>query len=150
MAILHNYGPHGYIRMCLYHFLGVVLFSGLVLYSYFWLLYIFHLTLKLFFPLKSARLSNSSHARTIYIAEFLIVFLIGTCPSIIGGAISGYSISRFPPIYCDGFENQAYIFYSVTIPILTAVCISIILMILILYKVHVVSLFSYTYIFRRV
>ena len=122
-----------------YHFLGVVFFSGLVLYSLFWLLYIFHLALKLFFPLKSAKLSNSGYARIVYIAEFMIAFLIGTCPSIIGGAISGYNIKRFPPIYCDGFDDHAYIFYSVTIPILTAVCISLILMILILYKVHVVS-----------
>ena len=119
-----------------------MLFSGLVLYSYIWLLYIFHLALKLLFLLKSAKLSNSGYSRTIYIAEFLIVILIGIIPSIVSAVHSRYRISRFPPIYCDGYDDRTYIFYSTTLPILVAVCVSIILMILILYKVHTVSLIA--------
>ena len=119
-----------------------MLFSGLVLYSYFWLLYIFHLALNLLFPLKSAKFFNSGYRRTIYIAEFLIVFLIGTVPSIVSAGLSRYRISRFPPIYCDGYDDRTYIFYSTTVPILTTVCVSLILMILILCKVHNVSLIA--------
>ena len=116
-----------------------MLYSGLVLYSYIWLLYIIHLALKLFFPLKSVKLSNSSYSRGIYIAEFLIVVLIGTVPSTISAVHSKYRISTFPPINCGGHDDRTYIFYSTTLPILTAVCVSLILMILALYKVHIVS-----------
>ena len=117
-------------------------FSGLVLYSYIWLLYILHLALKLFFPLKSAKLSNSGYSRAIYITEFLIVILIGTVPSIISAVHSRYRIGMFPPIHCGGLIDRTYIFYTTTLPILVAVCVSLILMMLILYKVHMVSLIT--------
>ena len=121
---------------------GFMFFSGLVLYSYIWLIYIFHLALKLFFPLKSAKLSVSGYRRTIYIAEFLIFFLIGVVPAIVSTVHSQYRVITFPPIYCGGHDDQNYIFYSATLPILAIVCVSLILMILILYKIHIVSLIT--------
>ena len=121
---------------------GFVTFSVLVLYSYIWLVYILHLALKLFFPLKSAKFFNSGYSRAIYITEFLIVILIGTVPSTISAVHSRYRISIFPPIHCGGHIDPTYIFYLITLPILAAVCVSLILMILILYKVHMVSLIT--------
>ena len=124
----------------LYHScIGFVVHSGLVLFSYIWLLYIIHLALKLFFPLKSIKLLNSGYRRAIYVAEFLIVVLIGTAPSIYSAVHSKYRISTFPPINCGGYDDRTHIFYTAALPILTAVCVSLILMILILYKVHIVS-----------
>ena len=121
---------------------GFVISSGFVLHSYIWLLYIFHLALKLFFPQKSAKLSNSGYNRAIYIAEFLIVILIGTVPSIISAVHSRYRVGSFPPVNCGGHGDRTYIFYAITLPSLAAVCVALILMILILYKVHIVSLIA--------
>ena len=56
--------------------------------------------------------------------------LIGTVPSTISAVHSKYRINTFPPINCGGHDDRTYIFYSTTLPILAAVCVSLILMIL--------------------
>ena len=119
--------------------IGFVFFTGLVSYSYIWLLYVFHLALKLFFPLKSAKFLSSGYSKVIYFVEVLIVFLIGTVPSIVSAGLSKYRVVTFPPIHCGAYDDRTYIFYAIIVPILAAVCVSVILMLLILYKVHTVS-----------
>ena len=105
------------------------------MYAYFWLLYICHLAINIFYPLKSAKFFNS---RTIYIMELLLVCVIGVTPSVVSAALSHYEILFFPPTQCG--NNDAIRFYEVVLP--TMICITIcgILMLLILYKIHVVSL----------
>ena len=116
---------------------GCVISSALVLYTYYWLLFILHLGLKLFYPLKSAKLTDSEYSRTIYITEILIVFLIGVIPSVIVGVIFSYSINTFPPLICGTFHS--FFVYSTAFPFLVTTCINHIVMLLIIYRIHTVS-----------
>ena len=119
-----------YISVCI----GCLVTSAFVVYAYFWLLYISHLALTIFYPLKSIKLFNS---KAIYIIELSLVFVTGITPSIVSAALSHYEILFFPPTQCG--NNDAIRFYEVILP--TMICITIcgILMLLILYKIHVVS-----------
>ena len=110
-----------------------------ILYCYFWLLYTFHLALKIFYPLKSAKLFNSRYSKAVYIIAVLIGFFIATAPPIVSAGLSNYEIVTFPPVQC-GNSNRAYFFYASVVPIMTTICASMILMLLTLYKIHVVSL----------
>ena len=118
--------------------------SGIALYSYFWNLYVIHLALKLFYPIKSDKLFKSDHSRKIFIAEVLIVFLIGTIPSILIATVGpNYKIATFPPIFCG--NDGIYLLVLSVIPNLIAAFISHILILLILYKLHTVSLITIDY-----
>ena len=112
--------------------------TGTLLYTYFWLLYICHLTLKVFFPLKSAKLFNSDYSRIVYITEILIGTFIATTPSIVNTVLSNYEIIVFPPMQC-GNSNRTYFFYTLLVPVITMVSACGILMSLTLYKIHLVS-----------
>ena len=116
---------------------GCLFFCGLVLYSYIWLIYIIHLALRLFYPLKSAKLSKSEYSRAIYIGEVLIALFIASIPPIVNAGLSKYKIATYPPLYCANTDTNN--FYLTTLPILISVFISLILMLMVLYKVHVVS-----------
>ena len=120
--------------VCLQYFIvGCLIGSGIALYSYFWLLYTFHFVLKLLYPLKS-----HDYSRTIYILEVLIVLLIATAPAIVGAGLSKYRIFTFPPTHCNSYG--AFRFYSLILQVMAAVCACVVLMLLALYKIHVVSL----------
>ena len=98
------------------------------------MLYICHLALRIFYPMKSAKFFNS---RSIHIVEILIVLFIGTVPSIVSAGLSNYEIITFPPIQCA--LNREARYYEVVVPVVTSIAISEILMLLTLYKIHVVS-----------
>ena len=117
----------------------LILSAGTLLYAYFWLLYICHLTLKIFCPLKSAKLLNSHYKRVIYITGILTGISVTIVPSIVNTVLYNYEIVSFPPVQC-GNSNRTYHFYTVIFPLMITVCICGILMSLILYKIHVVSL----------
>ena len=119
------------------YFLGAVVSSGIVLYSYFWFVYVCHLALRILFPMKSTKLYNSDYSRTIYIAEVLCVVSIATVPSIIGAVLSKYRISTFPPTQCE--NDGALYFYVTIVPVMIVVCFGVIMMLLTLYKIHTVS-----------
>ena len=96
----------------------------------------------MFYPLKSAKLFNSDYSRIIYITEVLIVFLIGIIPSVILAAVgSSYTVIGFPPLYCA--INSTFRFYVTVIPILTTNSSGLILMLLVIYRLHMVSLMVY-------
>ena len=116
------------------YFLGAVVSSEIVLYSYFWFIYVCHLALRILFPMKSATLYNS---RTIYIAEVLCVVSIATVPSIISAVLSKYRISTFPPTQCE--NDGALYFYVTIVPVMIVVCFGVIMILLTLYKIHTVS-----------
>ena len=120
-----------------YNSAGCLVTSGFVMYSYFWLLYISHLALNIFYPLKSTKLFNSDYSRIIYIVEFTVIFVIGTTPSIVNAALSRYEISAFPPILCS--SNPATRFYELILPIMICIAVFGILMLSALYKIHVVG-----------
>ena len=99
----------------------------------------------MFYPLKSAKLFNSDYSRIIYITKVLIGLLIGIIPSVVLAAIgSGHTVIGFPPIYCG--TNSTYRFYVTVIPILITNGSSVTLMLLIIYRLHMVSLMVYVYV----
>ena len=136
-----------YITVCFYIiiiFVGILTTSAIVIYTYFWLLYVCHLALKVFYPMKSVRFFNSDHSRIIYIAEILIILLIGTVPSIIVATVgSNYGTIGFPVIYCA--INSTYRIYVIVLPVLVTNGASVILMLLVIYRLHLVSLMVYVY-----
>ena len=122
---------------------GCIISSGVVLYIYFWILYVSHLALKLFCPLKSAKLFSSDYRRTIYIVEVLILCFIATLPSIVtNSGLAKYKIILFPPTFCL-HSDQRYRFYATVVPVSISGCICFILLLFVLYKIHMVCLLAY-------
>ena len=70
----------------------------------------------------------------------MIALLIASVSPIVNAGLSKYKISIYPPTYCA--NDRPYNFYVTTVPILAAVFISLILMLLVLHKVHIVSFCS--------
>ena len=118
-------------------YIGFVWTSGIVLYGFFWVLYILHLALKLLYPLKSVKIDRSDYSRRIHIMEILIIFVIGTTPYIVFASNSQYEVIIFPPFFCG--YNTTYLFYGTVLPTLTIGCTGLTLMLLVLYKLHIVS-----------
>ena len=111
------------------------------MYSYLWILYVIHLAIKLFYPIKSSKLFNSDHSRKIFIAEVVIVFIIGSIPSILIATVGpNYEVVTYPPIYC-GSDGISLLLVS-AFPNLIASFVSHTLILLIFYKLHIVSLFD--------
>ena len=138
--------PTCYLWICIS--VGFLVSSGVVLYGYFWFLYVFQLALRMLFPLKSAKFFNSDYSRAIYIAEILVVFFMATIPSIVSAGLSKYKISTFPPTMCRSYGNLY--FYETIIPIISTLCFTAILMLLALYKIHLVSsIIYYIFIYHR-
>ena len=111
------------------------------MYSYLWTVYVIHLAIKLFYPIKSSKLFNSDHSRKIFIAEVVIVFIIGSIPSILIAIVGpNYEVVTYPPIYC-GSDGIPLLLVS-AFPNLIASFVTHTLILLIFYKLHIVSLFD--------
>ena len=119
--------------------LGTILSSGSIVYGYLWNLYVVHLAIKLFFPIKSSKLFKSDHSRKIFITEVVIVFIVGSVPSILIATVGPhYEIVTYPSLHCQS-DGVSLLLVSV-FPNLIVSFISHTLILLILYKLHVVSL----------
>lgn len=118
--------------------IGFVWTSGITLYGFFWCLFVFHLALKLLYPLKSSKLDNSDFSKKVHVIEILTVFVSGTTPYIVFASTSKYQYARFPPFYC--VYNTTYYFYATVLPALAIGCVGLTLTLLVLYKLHIVSM----------
>ena len=96
------------------------------------------MVLELLYPLKSSLLFNTEYSRAVHATQILIALFIATTPSVVGVILSKYRINTFPPRVCDSYG--VFRLYSLIVPVMIAVCISVILMLLALYKIHVVSI----------
>ena len=101
------------------------------------------MALKILFPLKSVELFDPGYSRIVYIAEVLIALCIATAPSIVNVGFSSYGIITYPPIATMWKLHRVYYFYTSVIPIMTVICICGILMLLTLYKIHMVSHYAF-------
>ena len=118
-------------------FVGFILSSTIVLYSMFLLVYVFHLSLRLLYPVKSRKLDQSEYSGKIHIVEVACVFIVGTVPYLALAAASKFQIGVFPALLC--VVTASYNFYGSIVPTIFLGCISLILMSLVLYKIHIVS-----------
>ena len=116
---------------------GLIATSTVVLYCAVWCLYIFHLLLKLVFPIWSTAIYNSTHSMKIHIIELTCVFIVGTVPYIAFASASKNQFGSLPPRGCSG--DAVYSFYSLVIPTVILSCSSLVMMLVILYNIHIVS-----------
>jgi len=126
--------------MCFMHVFcltGFITGSTVVLYCAYWCLYIFHLLLKIVFPVWSRFLYTSARSTKIHTIEVATVFIVGTLPNIVLAGTSKYVILAFPPTGCSG--NAVYTFYTLIVPTVMLSCCSLVMMLIILYNIHIVS-----------
>ena len=107
------------------------------------------MTLKVLFPLKSAKFFKSDYKKVVYFTEILFGIFVTTAPSIVNAVLSNYGIVTFPPVFC-GNSNGTYYFYTVVLPAMTTICLCGILTSLTLYKIHVVSFVWFRIVFTAI
>ena len=122
------------VYICL---VGFTYYSITSLYAYFWLLYTLHLFLRIASPLRMAQLEQSKHAQIIHSIEITFVVLLATVPYIVFASQEQFHIVSFPPLYCGAGPSQN--FYSNIVPTILATCASLIMMVIMMYKIHIVS-----------
>ena len=83
------------------------------------------------------KLEQSKYARVTHIIEVAIAVLLGTVPYIFIAANSRFHIGIFPPLYCGA--DPVYSFYATILPTVLVYCASLIMMLFMLYKIHIVS-----------
>ena len=100
--IIHRWQTYTYFKLfnC-YIYVSTMLSSGAAVHNYLWIVYIVHLAIKLFYPIKSSKIFNSDYSRKFFIAEVIIVFVIGSVPSLLIATVGpDYEIVTFPPLFC--------------------------------------------------
>ena len=118
-------------------FVGFVYITIISLYCYFWFLYTLHLFLRVANPIRMVKLEQSKYSRLIHIIEVAIAVLIGTVPYIFFAVNMNFHIAGFPPHYCA--TGPVHFFYGTILPTVLASCASLIMMLFMLYKIHIVS-----------
>jgi len=113
-----------------------------------WFVYILHLYLTLIYPLKTSQINKVLSSRVTHITEVVAVFTIVTAPNIYFLATSQYQIVTFPPMLCAAGANVN--FYGIIFPTVVINCASLITMLLVLYKIHSVSILLAFYYYQYV
>jgi len=116
-------------------FIGI---TSIVMYSLFWFVYILHLYLTLLYPLKLYRINRILKSRVTHVVEVLFVIIVVTAPNIYLLASSQYRIINFPPLFCAAGVDVN--FYGIIFPTVVINCASFIMLLLVLQKIHRVSL----------
>ena len=101
-------------------------------------MYVFHLLLKLAYPTKSIKLDELHYSMKIYYIEVVCAFIVGTVPYIILASLSKFQIVNFPPLYCGGDATGT--FYGIILPTVVLNCTTLILLLIVLYHIHTVSI----------
>ena len=116
---------------------GFIVFSVLVMYSLFWLIYILRLLLVLMYPLPSSRVYKLICNRKIQIMEVVCVFIVSVIPNIVLVATSKFHITSYPPVSCGA--SVEITFYGCVIPTMSINFAGLIVMLFVLYRIHYVS-----------
>ena len=123
-----------YLWKC--HFIGMIVFAGFVMYSVYWLLYAFHLYMKVAHPYYSILFDGWHRTKKFYYFEIVFFTLIGTLPYLILASLSEFRIVYFPPVFCAlSAEGN---FYGAIFPTIVVNCTTLIILLLVLYHVHMV------------
>ena len=119
------------------HYIGMIVFAGFVMYSVYWLLYAFHLYMKVAQPEYSMLLDSWHRTIKFYYLEVGLVTIIGTVPYIVLAGLSEFDISQFPPQFCG--ISVVGNFYGFVFPTVIVNCATVIILLLLLRHVHIVS-----------
>ena len=115
----------------------MIIFAGLVMYSVYWLLYAFHLYMKVAHPDYSILFDSWHHTKKFYYFEIVFFTLIGTLPYLILASLSEFRIGTLPPQFC-GLSTEGT-FYGLVFPTIVVNCTTLIILFLVLYHIHMVS-----------
>jgi len=116
---------------------GFIVFSVLIMYSLFWLIYIVNLLLVLIYPLPSSQVYKLIRNRKIQIMEVACVFIVSVIPNIVLVATSKFHITSYPPVSCGA--SIEITFYGCVIPTMSINFAALIVMLFALHKIHEVS-----------
>ena len=109
------------------------------MYTQFWLLFVFHLFMKIVDPLKTWIINKQEYARRIYIIEVVAVFFFALItPITTVAATDGYHLINFPPRVCAS-EAKVF-FHGILLPSITMCTIGICLILVTFFHVHRVSI----------
>ena len=117
--------------------IGFTYHTVVSLYGYFWFLYTLHLFLRVANPMLMIKLERLKHAKKIHIVEVALAVLLGTVPNIVFAISSRFHIVTFPPLFCGAAPE--YNFYGIIVPTIVVYCATLIMMLFVLYKIHIVS-----------
>ena len=101
-----------------------------------WLLFIFHLFLKVVFPIASQNLFKN-HGTKLYIVEVLLTLFTSLITPTVTIATDGFFIASFPPIQC--FSDASIQFHGVILPAILITIVGISLILITCLAVHRVS-----------
>ena len=118
------------------------MYNGFVMYSLYWLLYAFHLYIKVAQPRYSILFDRWHCSKKFYYFEVGFFTVIGMLPYIILAGLSEFQITEFPPLTCAlGTEGT---FYGFVLPTIVLNGTTVIILLLVLYHVHIVSEYHYS------
>ena len=118
---------------------GMAVYAGFVIYSVYWLLYAFHLYVKVAQPEYSMLLDNWHRTKKFYYLEIGFVATIGIIPYIVVAGLSEFEITQFPPQFCTISVKGSL--YGMVLPTIVVNCAAVIILLLVLYHVHTVSIY---------
>ena len=118
-------------------FVGFAYLTIINLYCYFWFLFTLNLFLRVTSPLKMNQFEQSSRAKKIHITEVIAVVVLATIPYIVLAVNSDIHFAVYPPFFCTA--EPEHNFYGYIIPTVLVICVTLILMLFVLYKIHLVS-----------
>ena len=119
---------------------GFFLNAALLTYTEFWLLYVFHLFVKIVDPLKTWIINKEEYARRIHIIEVVTVFFFGLITPITTVATTdGYHITTFPPRACAPAAEVA--FHGILLPHIMMCIVGICLILVTFFHIHRVSMY---------
>ena len=107
------------------------------MYSVYWLLYAFHLYMKVAHPDYSMLFDSWHRTKKLYYFEVGFFTIIGTLPYVILAGLSEFQIVHFPPLFCA--LSAKIISYVIIFPTIVVNCTTVIILLLVLYHVHIVS-----------
>ena len=127
-----------FITLPLTHNVGFVFDAAIMMFTEFWLLFVFHLFMKIVDPLKSWIINRPEHTTKVYITEVTLVIFIGLIvPTITITATDGYRIAIFPPSQC--FSDPEIFFHGIMLPTIIMCIIGISLILSTFLHIHRVS-----------
>ena len=115
----------------------MIVFAGFVMYNVYWLLYAFHLYVKVAHSYYSILFDSWHRTKNFYYFEIGFFTLIGTLPYLILASFSEFQIVHFPPLFC-ALSTEGN-FYGSAFPSIVVNCTTLIILLLVLYHVHMVS-----------
>ena len=125
-----------------YLFTGFAIQATLMGFVVVWLLFIFHLFLKIVFPIASQNLFKN-HGTKLYIAEIILGLVTSLITPIAAIATDGFFITSYPPVQC--LSNPSIQFHGVILPAILITIVGISLILITVLTVHRVSCYIKTH-----